>query len=153
MAKSEYDYWDAVYAKEKGKTDNIHALGFEDSVLPIKRAELAVLVDDDYELDKGISIEPCHGHSPGHFVINVASQGKKGVFVGDVIHHPMQLLYPHLSTRADFDMNASRKSRTALIEKHAGTGNLVLPQHFATPSCGTIERRGNAFEFKFLAGS
>lgn len=153
MAKREYDYWDGVYAKEKGKPDNIHALGFEDSVLPIKRAELAVLVDDDYELDKGISIEPCHGHSPGHFVINVQSQGKKGVFIGDVIHHPMQLLFPHLSTRADFDMHASRVSRTALIEKHAGAGTIVLPQHFATPSCGTIERKDKAFEFKFLAGS
>jgi hypothetical protein len=63
------------------------------------------------------------------------------------------LLYPHLSTRADFDQNAARTSRTALIEKHAGTGTLVLPQHFATPTCGTIERAGNAFRFDFIQGS
>ena len=94
MAKREYDYWDGVYAKEKGKQDNMHALGFEDSVLPVMRAEKAILVADDYELDKGISLEPCHGHSPGHVVINVASGGKKGVFIGDVIHHPIQLLHP-----------------------------------------------------------
>ena len=109
MAKREYDYWDGVYQKEKDKRDNMHVLGFEDSVLPIMRAEKAVLVADDYELDKGISIEPCHGHSPGHFVINVASGGTKGVFIGDIIHHPMQLLFPDLSCRADFDMDASRK--------------------------------------------
>ena len=153
MAKREYDYWDGVYAKEKGKQDNMHALGFEDSVLPVMRAEKAILVADDYELDKGISLEPCHGHSPGHVVINVASGGKKGVFIGDVIHHPIQLLHPELSTRADFDQNAARASRTALIEKHAGTGTLVLPQHFATPTCGTIERAGGAFRFDFIQGS
>jgi glyoxylase-like metal-dependent hydrolase (beta-lactamase superfamily II) len=153
MAKREYDYWNGVYEKERGKQDNLHAVSFEDSVLPIMRAEKAVLVADDYELDRGISIEPCHGHSPGHVVVNVASGSTKGVFIGDVIHHPMQLLYPDLSCRADFDMDASRVSRKALIEKHADTGTIVLPQHFATPSCGTIKRSGNAFSFDFVSGS
>ena len=65
--------------------------------------------DDDFEIDKGLVLEPCHGHSPGHVVLNVDSGGAKGVFIGDVIHHPMQILFPHLSCRADFDMDASRK--------------------------------------------
>ena len=153
IAKREYDHWNAVYAKEKGRTENMHALAFEDSVLPIMHAEKAILVEDDYEFDKGIWLEPCHGHSPGHVVINVASDGKKGVFIGDVIHHPLQLMFPDLSTRADFEMNAARVTRRALIEKHADTGALVLPQHFATPSCGTIKRAGDAFRFDFIEGS
>ena len=153
MAKREYDYWDAVYANDKGRGENIHALSFEDSVLPLIRAERAVLVQDDFELDHGISFEPCHGHSPGHVVLTVASGGERGVFIGDAIHHPMQLLFPELSTRADFDQNASRISRRALIEKHAGTGNVVLPQHFAAPSCGMIEPRSDGFRFDPIAGS
>jgi glyoxylase-like metal-dependent hydrolase (beta-lactamase superfamily II) len=153
MAKREYDYWDAVYAKDQGKGGSIHALSFEDSVLPIMRAERAVLVADDFELDHGISLEPCHGHSPGHVVINLESAGRRGVVIGDVIHHPMQLMFPDLSTRADFDMDAARVTRRALIEKHAGTGNLVMPHHFATPSCGTIVRAGNGFRFDAVAGS
>jgi len=155
MAKREYDHWDAIYAKEKsaGKVESLHAIGFEDSVLPIKKAEKAVLVADDYELDKGIWLEPCHGHSAGHVVMNVDSGGQRAAFVGDVIHHPMQLLYPDLSCRADLDMNASRVSRRALIEKHADSGSIILPQHFATPSCGRIKRAGNAFDFEFIAGS
>ena len=86
-------------------------------------------------------------------MINVASDGKKGAFIGDVLHHPMQLMFPDLSTRADFDMNAARVSRRALIDKHADAGTLVLPQHFATPSCGTIARAGDAFRFDFIEGS
>lgn len=153
MAKREYDYWDGVYAREKGNRENIHVLGFEDSVLPIKRAEKAMLVADDFELDKGIWIEPCHGHSPGHIVVNVTSGGKKGVFIGDVIHHPMQLLFPDLSTRADYDQNAARASRTALMAKHADNGSIVMPQHFATPSCGTFAREGAGYRLDTLAGS
>ncbi len=153
MAKREYEHWDAVYAKEKDNRANLHVLSFEDSVQPIMRAERAILVADDYELDHGISLEPCHGHTPGHVVVNVASQGKKGVLIGDAIHHPIQLLYPDLSTRADFDQDASRVSRRALIEKHADTGNVVMPHHFAAPACGTIERASDGFRFAFIEGS
>jgi hypothetical protein len=86
-------------------------------------------------------------------VVNIASGGRKGVFVGDAIHHPMQLLFPDLSSRADADMNASRTSRRALIETHADTGSIVLPHHFASPACGTISRAGDAFRYEALAGS
>jgi glyoxylase-like metal-dependent hydrolase (beta-lactamase superfamily II) len=152
MAKREYDHWNAVYARDKG-SPTPHTLSFEDSVLPIMRAEKAILVADDYELDHGISLEPCHGHTPGHVVVNVASNGSRGVLIGDALHHPIQLMFPDLSTRADTDMNVSRVSRRALIEKHAGTGNLVLPQHFSTPTCGTFERAGEAFRFDAIEGS
>jgi glyoxylase-like metal-dependent hydrolase (beta-lactamase superfamily II) len=153
MAKREYDHWNAVYAKEKGNSASIHALSFEDSVLPIMRAEKAILVQDDFELDRGIWLEPCHGHTPGHVVVNVTSNDKNGVFIGDALHHPMQLLFPELSTRADSDQDAARASRRALIDKHAGTGNVVLPQHFAAPSCGTFERVGDTFRFDAIEGS
>ena len=153
MAKREYDHWDAFYAKNRDDRSNPHALGFEDSVLPIMRAERAVLVEDDFELDKGISLEPCPGHTPGHVVVNVASGGKEGVFVGDAIHHPMQLLFPDLSTRADGDMDVARASRRRLLDKHADSGRLVMPHHFATPASGTIERAGDAFRFNFIEGT
>jgi glyoxylase-like metal-dependent hydrolase (beta-lactamase superfamily II) len=153
ISKREYDYWDGVYQKEKGSKTNLNVIAFEDSMLPVKDAGKIVLVDDTHEIDKGLVLEPCHGHSPGHVVLNVDSGGQKGVFIGDVIHHPMQVLFPQLSCRADFDMDASRVSRTALIEKHAESGAIILPQHFASPSCGRIKRAGNGFTFDFIAGS
>jgi glyoxylase-like metal-dependent hydrolase (beta-lactamase superfamily II) len=75
------------------------------------------------------------------------------VFGGDVIHHPIQLLFPDLSTRADFDQDAARVTRRALIDRHADAGTVVLPQHFATPSSGTIVRTGSAFRFDAIEGS
>lgn len=153
MAKREYDHWDAFYAKNKGNQDSPHALAFEDSVLPIMRAEKAVLVHDDFELDNGVSLEPCFGHTPGHVVVNVSSNDRNGVFIGDAIHHPIQILFPDLSTRADTDQDAARVSRRALIDKHAGSGTLVMPHHFSTPTCGTIEPHGGSFRFDFIEGS
>ncbi len=136
MSKTEFDYWDQVY---QSGVKNTHTQAFEDSVDPVVRANQAVLVQDDYELEQGIWVEPCHGHSRGNFVINVASQGERGVLTGDVLHHQIQLRFPALSTVADDDADLARVTRTALINAHAGTGHLVLPAHFPAPSVGRIE--------------
>ena len=153
MAKREYDYWDGVYPRKRAKATTCTRWHSRTaccrSCAPRGRSWSPTISS----WTRASRIEPCHGHSPGHVVVNVASGGKKGVFIGDVIHHPMQLLYPGSLVRADFDMDASRVSRNALIEKHADTGTIVMPQHFATPSCGTIKRKGSSFAFEFLAGS
>ncbi|HVY42525.1 MAG: MBL fold metallo-hydrolase [Bacteroidota bacterium] len=144
MAKREYDHWDGVYSRGE---KSVHRTSFEDSVLPLKRAEQAVLVEDDFELEKGIWLEPCPGHSPGNVVINLESKGARGVVPGDVLHHQIQLVFPEMSTMADADRNLARTTRTALIEKHAGTGHLILPAHFPTPTVGRIERHKHSFRY------
>jgi glyoxylase-like metal-dependent hydrolase (beta-lactamase superfamily II) len=146
MAKREYEHWDAVYAK--GDMSNMHVLAFEDSVMPIKRAEQAVLVSDDFELEKGLWLEPCAGHTPGLVLINLESGGKRGVFVGDAIHHQLQFLYPELSCRADTDMTLSAVNRRAFLDRHAETDMLVMPAHFPMPTAGRVVRDGKAFGFK-----
>src|ERR1017187_9288362 len=57
MARREYDFWNAAYLRKPKSRDNPQLLSFEDSVLPIMRAEKAILVDDDFELDNGIWLE------------------------------------------------------------------------------------------------
>lgn len=144
MAKREYDHWDALYALGG---DNPHRNGFEDSVLPIMRAEQAVLVADDHEVDTGIWLEPCHGHSPGHVIINLQSGDAKGALTGDIIHHRLQFRYPDLSTSADTDMALARVNRKALIEKLAGSGTLVCTAHLHGQSVGRIEPTCDHFRF------
>lgn len=146
IAKREYEYWDAMYAK--GDRSNMHVLSFEDSVLPIKRAEQAVLVSDDFELEKGIWLEPCPGHSPGLVLVNVENSGQRGVFVGDAIHHQLQFLYPELCCRADSDMALSAKNRRAFLDRHAESDMIVMPAHFPMPTAGCVVRDGAGFGFK-----
>lgn len=145
MARKEYEHWDAMYAK--GDT-SIHSVGFGDSVLPVMRAERAVLVEDDHAVEDGVWLEPCPGHTPGNVVINLQSAGARGVFSGDVLHSPFQLARPEWSSRACTDLAASAVSRRKFIDQHADTGNLVMPAHFAAPSWGCIVRHGATFAFK-----
>lgn len=137
MARREYEHWDRLMQDP----DNMHRFGFQDSVQPLMRAEQAVLVEDDHEIDNGVWLEPCHGHSPGHVVVNLASGDAKGAMTGDVIHHRVQLVYPKLSTIADSDQSLSRRNRTALMERHADSGSILFPAHFRAPSFGSLRSK------------
>lgn len=144
IARKEFEHWDRCFQQgQKG----IHLSSFEDSVLPVIRAERAVLVDSDYELDRGIWLEPCPGHSPGHVLINLASQGQQGIVCGDVIHHRLQLSFPDLSSVADADQALARQSRRALIERLADSPTLLLPAHFPSPAIGRVKRGGREFTY------
>ena len=146
MSKVEFDHWDRIY---RSGEKNTHTQAFEDSVDPIVRANQAVLVKEDYELEKGISVQACPGHTPGNFVINVSSNNQMGVLTGDVMHHQIQLRFPEMSTIADEDQDLSRISRTAFIQQHADTGHLIFPSHFPSPTVGTIVTNATGgFKFK-----
>jgi glyoxylase-like metal-dependent hydrolase (beta-lactamase superfamily II) len=149
IGRTEYDYWDARYQRgEQG----IHLTSFGDSVLPVIRAEKAVLVDDDYEFDAGIRFEPCYGHSPGHVLIHLSSNGARGVVSGDVIHHRIQLAFPAMSTVADTDMALARTTRQAFIERLAESDSILLPAHFPPPVFGRVVRQeGQGYAYAALS--
>jgi len=147
IARREYEHMDALHARGD---KSMHGLAFADSVQPIVRAERALLVADDYELEDGVWLEPCPGHTPGNVVINLRSEGARGVFPGDVLHSPFQLARPRWSSRACEDPALSSASRCRFVEQHADSGNVVMPAHFCAPSAGRIMRRDKSFRFVWL---
>src|SRR6201995_2887450 len=149
IGRTEYDYWNSRF--ERGE-QGIHLTSFGDSVLPVIREEKAVLVDDDYEFDKGIWFAPCRRQSPGHVLINLSSKGALGVVSGDVIHHRIQLAFPAMSTVADADMAQARITRTALIERLAGSGSILLPAHFSPPVFGRVAKQDQGYTHVALNG-
>jgi glyoxylase-like metal-dependent hydrolase (beta-lactamase superfamily II) len=147
MARREFAHWEGVH--QRGE-DTPHRTAFEDSVLPVVRTGQSMLVDDDYALEDGLWFEGAPGHTPGNVVIHARSGNETGVFMGDVIHHPLQLLKPEWSTLACTDRELSRMTRTRLIEEHADGGTRLLPAHFPSPTVGRIVRQGNAFSYAFV---
>ncbi len=145
MARREFGHWQEVH---RGGEESPHSLSFADSVLPVVKSGQAVLVEDDFAFEDGLSFESAPGHTPGNVVIHALSRGQRGVFMGDVIHHPLQLLRPDWSTRACSDLLLSRQTRERLIEEHCEKGSLVLPAHFPPPSAGRILRHKRAYRFE-----
>jgi len=146
MARREYAHWENVH---KASEDTPHRRAFEDSVLPVVRTGQSQLVDDDFALEDGLWFQPAPGHTPGNVVIHARSGDAGAVFMGDVIHHPLQLIKPEWSTLACTDRDLSRQTRTRLIEEHAEHGTRLLPAHFPTPTVGRIVRHKSAYRYAF----
>ena len=146
MARHEFEHWEAF--QQRGEYSP-HRLAFEDSVLPVVRTGQSQLVDDDFALEDGLWFEGAPGHTPGNVVIHARSRGDRAIFLGDVIHHQLQLAKPEWSTLACTDRELSRKTRTRLIQEHAEHGTRLLPAHFPAPTAGRIVRHGSAYRYEF----
>ena len=105
---------------------------------------------DDASLAAIVDTMTPKAFSPGHVIVNVESEGERGAFVGDLMHHPIQVPHPEWSTCFCWDLEISAASRTAFVDTHTDAGTLVLPVHFAGATAGHITRDGDAQKFTFL---
>jgi glyoxylase-like metal-dependent hydrolase (beta-lactamase superfamily II) len=123
---------------------------YADSILPVVETGQALIVDDGHELDGHLWIEPAPGHTPGNVVIQLASRGERGVFCGDVLHHPIQVAHPEWSAAFCEDRVQSAATRRRFVAAHADTGTIVMPAHFPAPTAGRIRSHGERWRYDFL---
>jgi glyoxylase-like metal-dependent hydrolase (beta-lactamase superfamily II) len=134
--------------------DPFHGPPFTDSVLPIIEAGQANIVETnhivDVELGEGIWLEGAPGHSPGSCIIHAHSKGARGIFSGDVFHHPIELVRPSMHFFADFDAPQAARTRREIFDAYVDTDTIFFPAHFADPTAGFITTRGNGFAYRFV---
>jgi len=123
-----------------------------ESVLPIVHAGRVQQVKSDHQFDDQIWCEPTPGHTPDHFSLCLKHGSHNGVITGDLIHSPIQCVYPETPARPDVDKPLASKTRRAYLEKYADTDTLVCTMHFPSPSMGHFVSEGDAFRFRFLEG-
>ena len=122
---------------------------FRECVLPIVEAGRADLVTGPHRLNDHIEIMPAPGHSAGHVVFWLESGSERAVFIGDVLHHLLQVYYPHWNFPKNSDADQARASRRMVLEHCASTGALVLPAHVGAPFAGHIDATGKGFAPRF----
>jgi glyoxylase-like metal-dependent hydrolase (beta-lactamase superfamily II) len=139
FGKTEYDFWTEQNAKAE-------VAPFTDSVLPVVEAKKAELVTNDYAIGDHVHLLPTPGHTPGHVAFTFGRGGKDdAVFAGDLMHSPLQTLYPELSPKFDVDGALAAKTRRSFLERYCDTDTICCTAHFPSPSSGKIKRKGNGF--------
>lgn len=124
--------------------------GFADSVLPVVESGQAMMVDSSYALDDTAFLEAAPGHTPGNLLIHLKSRGAGAVLSGDVIHHPIQVVYPECSPVFCEDRAESARYRQSFVRRFADRPELILPAHFSDPSAGRIKTQGSRWAFEFV---
>lgn len=119
---------------------------YEDSVAPVIAAGMAELVVPGHVLAPGITLEAAPGHTPGHVLMHVRSEGEHALFTGDVLHHPVQVLHPEWNSVFCEDPAQSAATRRAVLEKAAALDALLVPAHFGGAHCCRVRRTPTGFE-------
>ncbi|WP_405675722.1 MBL fold metallo-hydrolase [Streptomyces sp. NBC_01511] len=112
---------------------------YQDSVAPVHRAGQSVLWDGTHRIDEHLTLESAPGHTPGSSVLRLVSGSDRAVFVGDLVHSPVQILAPAANSCFCLDPEQAVASRRRILERAAEERELVVPGHFG--GAGAVEVR------------
>ncbi|HEY8983192.1 MAG TPA: MBL fold metallo-hydrolase [Streptomyces sp.] len=102
----------------------------EDSIAPVHRAGQAHLWTGTHRIDEHLTLESAPGHTPGSSVLRLASGADRAVFVGDLVHSPVQIIHPECSSAVCVDPAQSAVSRRRVLQRAIDERELVFPAHF-----------------------
>ena len=101
-----------------------------DSVVPLESMGVLDLVDDGHNLTDEVTTLATPGHTPGHQVVLLSSQGERAMVVGDALHSRVQVQEPDWCAMVDTDKDDSRRSRHALLDRAESEGQVIAAGHF-----------------------
>ena len=133
--RDEWDYWTAD--EQAYKKGNEYVV---DSVLPLRDVADIALVDGEHQLTDELTLLPTPGHTPAHTAIAITSGGEAGVIIGDVCHHPAQMIETGWCPVFDMNPALASASREKLMQKIEDERLLVAAGHFAHPGFGRLVR-------------
>ncbi|MFJ3204364.1 MBL fold metallo-hydrolase [Streptomyces sp. NPDC086989] len=118
---------------------------YEDSIAPVHRTGQVVLWDGAHRIDEHLTLEAAPGHTPGSSVVRLASGTDRAVFVGDLLHSPVQILEPACNSCFCMDAAQAATSRRRILERAADEAELLVPAHFGGAGAVEVRRRGADF--------
>lgn len=147
VPRIDYDYFHPEHAAnmrppetedERQRFEGIR-LVFEDSIVPVEQAGQLQLWQDHHDFAQlPLSLEPAPGHTPGSSLAQLRA-GTGALFVGDLLHSPMQILHPDHSCSFDLDAAQARTTRRRILARAAADGSMILPAHLPGHSAAAIK--------------
>ncbi len=147
--KRDADFWLSPEQMDKAPAD---AKGFFQgamaSLKPYQEAGRVQPFDGATELLPGLHAQPAYGHTPGHTVYTVESQGRKLVIWGDLMHvAAVQFSDPTVTIAFDTDSKAAMPQRRKAYAAAAEQGFYVAVAHVSFPGIGQLRPDGKGYRW------
>lgn len=104
------------------------------------------LFDDQREVAPGVTVRMTGGHTPGHSVVDLESNGERLIFAGDAMF-PVAFDHPDWHNGFEHDPEESAKVRIGLFNDLAQHGGLLVAAHLPFPSVGRVVAQGNGYRW------
>ncbi|MFK0384884.1 MBL fold metallo-hydrolase [Agrobacterium sp. NPDC090273] len=144
FGQAEYDFW--TDEKRVGTPAEGGHKGVLASVKPL--AEKATFIGDAATVVPGITSVAAFGHSPGHLIFQVESDGKQLVLTADTANHfVLSLQRPEWEVKFDMDKAAAAASRKKLFDMIATDRLPFLGYHMPFPAVGYAEKQETGYRF------
>ncbi|WP_307874918.1 MBL fold metallo-hydrolase [Frankia nepalensis] len=141
----EYRRWDTANPDEH--PNDFNPSTFDECVRPIVDAGLAKVISTPYVVSPSLTVEPAPGHTVGHTMVRLDSDGVLAYFSGDAFHHPVQLTRPELHLPGCDDLATAIATRQSLVRRALDEGAFLFPAHFPAPHYGHLADDGEEVYF------
>jgi glyoxylase-like metal-dependent hydrolase (beta-lactamase superfamily II) len=148
ISQADFDFWtdekklelkDPAYMKP-------FVEGARKNLLPVR--DRIVFVKDGQEFLPGIQAIAAPGHTVGHTVFMITSDGKSLCNVGDLTHHQILLVEkPRFEFAYDTDPKQSVNSRVRILDMLASQKIPLVAYHFPWPGYGHVAKQGDGFRY------
>ena len=107
-----------------------------------------VFITDGEEFLPGIQAMSAPGHTLGHTIFLITSDGETMAAIGDTIHHHVLLLErPLMEFAYDTDPKMSAQTRYRVLDMLAAERMPMIAYHFPWPGIGHIAKQGEGFHY------
>lgn len=104
------------------------------------------IFQDRYEVAPGVVVRLTGGHTPGHSVVDLTSDGERLTFAGDAMF-PVAFDHPEWHNGFEHDPEEAARVRIRLFRELAEIGGLLVATLLPFPSVGRVAVDGNAFRW------
>jgi glyoxylase-like metal-dependent hydrolase (beta-lactamase superfamily II) len=148
ISQADFDYWtdEAKLAIKEPAFMNAFIAGARKNLLPNR--DRLVFVKDGQEFLPGIQAISAPGHTVGHTIYMITSDGKTLAAIGDLTHHQVLLLEkPRIEFAFDTDPKQSANTRVRILDMLAANRIPLIAYHFPWPGVGHVAKQGDGFRY------
>jgi glyoxylase-like metal-dependent hydrolase (beta-lactamase superfamily II) len=107
-----------------------------------------ILAEDGAEVLPGIELIAARGHTPGVSMVEITSNEKRILFIGDVIHSQREFIEPEYLSMFDVTPAEALATRARVLADVARSGIFIFACHFPFPGLGYIRQINNVFTWQ-----
>jgi glyoxylase-like metal-dependent hydrolase (beta-lactamase superfamily II) len=142
--QAEFDFWTAP-ERMSGPTENA-AKTVEANVKPL--AEKTTFIGDKGSVASGITGLAAYGHTPGHMIYLLESDGKQLVITADTANHYVASLQrPDWHVRFDVDKEMGAETRRKVFDMIATDRLPFIGYHMPFPAVGFVEKIDTGYRY------